>query len=345
MAASTNATTVFYGTAWTSDTLLARAIQHLRRQEAIDGVRRVFVYDADEVSHHLPAYGRYLAAQVQRLGRDHPLIRTQYYLEPIDGEGGLFPAHLRALMRGQHPRRHEPQPVVSEAQGARRHYALLLDVAGEEEGGDARSRLQLANPRRDATALTVVEVEPRPGDLPRYRCVDRRLWLGTRHTALHSQILALAGHWRAQWIVVDATGIGAGLASFLRQALGDRVLAKTFTAKLKSDLGWRFLGAVETGRYQDYNLSEGEALSADTRQFWYEVERCEFEILPGHENRMRWGVWEPPSYGDLVARGHDDLLVSASLCVLLDDQPWPHTGPAAVVPRLDPLDEIDRSQW
>jgi len=54
MAASTHATRVLYGTAWTSHTLLATTIRALRMQEAADGHRRVFAYAADEVGHHCP---------------------------------------------------------------------------------------------------------------------------------------------------------------------------------------------------------------------------------------------------------------------------------------------------
>jgi hypothetical protein len=299
MAASTNATTVLYGTAWTGATLLARTIQHLHRLEAADGIRRVFTYDADQVAAQVPAYGAYVRTQVARLGRDHPLIKTQYYLEPVDAQGGLFPPQRRALARGDHPRQHEPT--------AGRRYALLLDVAGEVE----QAAGLLENPRRDATALTVVEVEIRAGQLPLYRAVDRCLWLGLKHTSLYDQIRALVDHWRAGWVVVDATGIGAGLASFLAAVLGERVIPVVFSAKCKSDLGWAFVGAVETGRYRDY-VDDG---AADTRQFWYELEACRYEVMPGPGERIRWGVWEAPAYAcpegsrrdGLVARGHDDL--------------------------------------
>ena len=43
MGASTNVTSVLWGTAWTSDTLLADTIRSLRRQEAVDGEHRVFM--------------------------------------------------------------------------------------------------------------------------------------------------------------------------------------------------------------------------------------------------------------------------------------------------------------
>jgi hypothetical protein len=341
MGASTNVTTVLWGTAWTSDTLLARTIQHLHRLETRDGRKRVFRFAADRVGAEVPAYARYVSGEVARLGRDHPLIKTQYYLEEIDALGGLFPPLRRALMRGDHERRHEAEPG--------KRYAFLIDVAGEDEQqGDASARMKLTNPRRDGTALTVVEVAHAYGELPRYRTVDRRLWLGTKHASLHDQILALARHWRATFVVVDATGVGAGLASFLEQALGERrpggaslLIPLQFTPKLKSDLGWGFVGIVETGRYHDY-ADDGEP---DTRQFWYEVAHCQYEVRSGPAQAMRWGVWEAPGYDGLIARGHDDLLFSAALCAVLDLQEWPGTGQSGVVEIPDALEEIDAGEW
>ncbi len=334
MAASTGATTVLWGTAWTSDTLLATSIQDLKRQQAKDGHRRVFIYDADVVGDQVPAYKRYVAEEVARLGRNHPLIKTQYFLETIDGAGGLFPALRRALMRGNHQRRHEPLPG--------RRYALLIDVAGEDEqAGDAVSRSMLRNKKRDATALTVVEVEIQFGQLPIYHTVDRKLWLGIKHPSLYHQILALARHWHAIWVVIDSTGIGAGLASFLALALGDKVIPVLFSPKVKSNLGWGFVGIVESGRYHDY-LDDQQP---DTRQFWYEVKKCEYEVRAGPGNQIKWGVWETPGYDGLIAYGHDDLLISAALTSILDDQDWPTVGESFVVERRDELEEIDEGEW
>ena len=55
MAASTNATRVFWGTAWTRDTLLARELRAAEEAQARDGRRRVFRKDALEVGALLPA--------------------------------------------------------------------------------------------------------------------------------------------------------------------------------------------------------------------------------------------------------------------------------------------------
>ena len=334
MGASTNVTTVLWGTAWTSDTLLATTIKHLERLRAKDGIRRVFKYDADQVGAEVPGYADYVAGEVSRLGRNHPLIKTQYYLEEIDATGGLFGPLRRALMRGDHERRHDPQTG--------RRYALLVDVAGEDEAeGDAMERMMLSNKKRDATALTVVDVDAPFGQLPTYRVVDRKLWLGVKHTSLHAQILALANHWHAMFVVVDATGVGAGLASFLGKALGERLIPVVFSPKVKSDLGWDFLGVIETGRYRDYTDDQ----QPDTRQFWYEVETCQLEVRRGPGQSMKWGVWETPGYDGLIARGHDDLLISGALCSVLDKQEWPGTGESAVVDTGDVLEEIDRGAW
>jgi hypothetical protein len=159
------------------------------------------------------------------------MISIVGYLEEIDATGGLFPALRRVLMRGDHERRHEP--VTG------RGYVLLVDGAGEDEAeGDATSRLLMANRKRDATTLTVVDVAAPYGQLPTYRAVDRQLWLGVKNATLYGKILALAHYWRATFVVVNATGVGAGLASFLEKSLGDRLIAVQFSPKVKSELGW-----------------------------------------------------------------------------------------------------------
>jgi hypothetical protein len=221
----------------------------------------------------------------------------------------------------------------------------------------------LTNPKRNATTLTIVQVQPRPGDLPSYRTVDHRLRFGIRHTALYDQLRALADHWRAaepnfDWaVIVDATeplgrSLGAGLASFLGKALPDRVIPVVFSLETKSRLGWAFLGAVETGRYREYNLSGGEATMPDTRQFWHEVENCQYKVIPGPGERIRWDVWQTPAgacpegtrRNPLIAHGHG-LLISAALCTTRDHQDWPTTGTAEVIQRVDPFTEIHQANW
>lgn len=319
MGASTATTTVLWGTAWTSQTLLARTIRALRWAEGRDEVRRVFVVSWQQVAAEVPAYGRYVAAEIARLGRHHPLIKSQYYLEEIDAEAGMFPPATRALMVGTHLRQRAP------TEG--REYALLVDVAGEAEERTEGARLREEQPRKDSTAATIIEVVRAEEGLPRFLVMDRYLWTGTPHHTLYGAIAHLAELWSATRVVVDATGVGAGLASFLQQALGSRVHAFTFTATSKSALGWGFLGICNSGRFLDHR-DDG---SPERRQFWREVEAADYEVVEGPDRRMRWGVADPTI--------HDDLLLSAALCSLLDGAaPTPQAQPH-IIEAWDPLND------
>lgn len=336
MAASTHATTVFWGTAWTSRTLLARELRTAAAAEAQDGIRRVFHLTADRVLAEVPAYGKHLQSQIDRLGRHHPLIRTQYYCEEIEAEGGLFTPERQALMRGTH------RPEVIPVPGA--SYALLLDVAGVDEAAQNLDASGLAHPGRDATALTVVRVEA--GSRPVYRVVHRRLWVGVTQTHLYDQIRALADAWHVVRLIVDATGVGAGLAAFLDKALPGKVQSFVFSAKSKSDLGWGFLAVVDSGRFLDYVTQEegNDDLTHLSRAFFREVNFCQYTVQAGPDKGIRWGVPDgtrDPANGDLV---HDDLLISASFCALLDDGHWQTHLPGVIIPGRDPMEEIDHGR-
>jgi hypothetical protein len=346
MAASTNATRVFWGTAWTSNTLLACELRLALEAEKQDGVRRVFRVGADAVAAEAPAYGRFVQGQVARMGRQHPLVKSQIYGEEIDGEGGMFPPRRLALLAGSHLRLRAPRDGQA--------YALLVDVAGEDEGlsGSLGSGEGLADPQRDSTALTVVEVdlaglEDPLVKAPAYRIVERRSWTGVRHPALYGELKALAKHWGARWLAIDASGVGAGLASFLERALPGKVIPYVFNAATKSKLGWELLGLVETGRLKDYAgpaCGEG-AVDREQAEFVEQLEACQMEIIPGPERKMKWGVPDGARSPTTGLPVHDDWVVSAALAAALDGQDWASRGPALVVTRADPLAEMDREGY
>ena len=339
MAASANTVRVFWGTAWTNRTLLARELRAAEREEKKDGIKRVFKLTAEDVAKEVPDYGEFVEEQVRRLGRQHPLVKTQYFSEFIDAEGGMFPPTRRALMQGDHLRQMEP--TVGSV------YVFTIDVAGEDESmGDEiidMDRDKLHNPARDATALTIAEVDMTTiGDelikAPTYKVVDRRLWVGISHTRLYGEIKAMADVWNPRYIVIDATGVGAGLYSFLDRAFPGRVLPYVFTPKSKSDLGWDFLAVCDTGRYKEYAVVDGY-YDQVTAQFWNELENVEYEAT---ENKIvKWSVPDGTRdqiTGDLV---HDDLVISAALLAELDEQEWSIGGAALIVQGRDPLDDMD----
>lgn len=301
MAASTNATTIFMGTVWTKHTLLARQMAYLRQREREDGRKRLFLVPWQRVAQDVPAYGTRVQSRIAQLGEQHPFVRTEYFLEELDGQQSLFPPQRIALLRGDHPRQYCALPG--------RKYALLLDIAGEEEqGGELTS---FSTSRRDSSALTVVEIEQCHDGRPRYRVVDRRAWTGIRHTELHAHIVHLATTiWKAGWIVVDATGIGTGITSFLETSLrgsGVRVVPFTFTAASKSALGWNFVSLIETGRFLEY-ADDGDDL---TQEYYAQLAATEYSVRGGPGNSIQWGV--------PTAVGHDDLVLSAALTAALDE--------------------------
>jgi hypothetical protein len=366
MAASTNATRVFWGTAWTSRTLLAREKRAALEAEAADGRQRVFQITADDVSREVPAYGEFVAGEIAKLGRNHPFIRTQFFCEEIDSEGGMFPPARVAMMGGVHPRQVAPSP----RKDPRGVYAILIDVAGEDEtaleNDEDGDNIALANAGRDATVLTVVEVDISTVSdelikAPTYRVLDRAAWIGTKHTARYGRIKAYIEMWGPRWVVIDATGVGAGMASFLASAYGEKVIPFVFTSKSKSDLGWGFLATIETGRFKDWereeirqqgNDREEHTLQATRKSiqpqeqetFYNQLAYCQMEIIPGPERKMKWGVPDgtrDARNGELV---HDDFVLSAALVAVLDQQEWSISTAPLVVKRADPLLEMDQEE-
>ena len=104
MTASTNATRLIWGTAWTADTLLERERRVALQAQQKDGIQRLFYFTADDVSALLPAYALHMERILAAHGRNHPLVRSQYYCETIDAQSGMFtPARLALLHAEQIP--------------------------------------------------------------------------------------------------------------------------------------------------------------------------------------------------------------------------------------------------
>lgn len=338
MAASTNATRVFWGTAWTSETLLAREKRSALELEKQDGVQRVFQITADQVREEVPAYGKFVDHEIATHGRNNPFIRTQYFSEEIDAYSGMFTADRLALMQGNHAPLHSPAHDAV--------YAFCIDVGGEDfdnEGNETNTA-----GKHDSTALTIIEVKLPENDLlpgPFFQTVYRKTWIGTSTVKNFRQISAMVNLWQPNRIIVDATGVGEGLTSFLLTQFLQSVIPFKFTQASKSELGWKFISLIETGRYKEYHpessyTPEGDHnLIALQSLFWEQCRRCSYEIIPGPGKILKWSVPDGArSYqtGELL---HDDLLLSAALCAGLDEEPWGNANSAIIKP-FDPLKEM-----
>jgi hypothetical protein len=311
MASSTNATTVHYGTTWDDSTLLEQVKQSNLEQEKQDGIRRHFRYDWQEVAKYNPDYLAFVESERARLGSDHPLFLSQYALLPIRSTGGFLSRAQIAMLQGTHSRR-----ASRESEG--QIYVAGLDLAGEAEVSDEPG---MAVRGRDAAVLTIAEVSLPAGDAavkePRIDVVEHYAWVGRRHPELYRELLhIIRDTWQCSRVVVDATGVGEGVASFLRAALGNRVIPFKFTQSSKSALGFNLLAAVNSGNLSLYR-ADG---SPDCREMLLELERACSVSRP---NRTINFYVEP-------SEGHDDYLMSLALCVEAAARLVPHRAKGTV---------------
>ncbi len=297
MGSTTNVTTVHYGTAWDDSTLLEEVKQTNLELERKDGIKRHFRYDWQEVAKYNPAYLAYIETEKERLGDNHPLFRTQYRLLPIQGGGGFLDAQQRAQLQGNHPRFHCPRKGGI--------YIAGIDIAGESEEGEG-AMLRNLRPMKDSTVITIGELDfSEKGGVfkqPVIRIVEHYNWTGKKHTELYPQLLdILKNVWNCRRVVIDATGIGQTVTSFLKKALGSRIVPFTFTAASKSELGFNMLAAVNSGRLKIYAADN----SNEYAEFQKQMEKAKSHYRP---NRTMNFFVDP-------SRGHDDFLMSAALLV------------------------------
>ena len=125
-------------------------------------------------------------------------------------------------------------------------------------------------------------------------------WTGKKHTVLYQQLVdILKNVWKCKKVVVDATGVGQPVSSFLRKTFGSRVVPFVFTQRSKSELGFNLLAAINSGRLKMY-AGDG---SLEYQQFWLEIEKAKSQYRPSQT--MNFYV-DPTD-------GHDDFLMSLAL--------------------------------
>jgi hypothetical protein len=289
MAASTNAPVVFYGTPRGANSLLEQAKAAHRAAERRDGRTRHLRYDWERVAEHVPAYGRYVEAERERLGERHPLFRTQYLLEVVDSADRLFDAATLAQLDGDHDRLSAPR--------AGERYVAGLDLAGPRP--DTTSARESD---RDWTVLTIARVR-RGQPAPIVEVVDHQAWRGEATELLIARLAdRLRRVWRIRRLAVDATGLGGPIADLLGDRLPRGVVQPVvFTAERKSRLGFGLLAAVHSGRLRLYR-ADGSTESAECRR-QLALARASYQS----DRSMQFDV-DPSA-------GHDDYLMSLALTV------------------------------
>ncbi len=298
MGASSNVTTIHYGTAWDDHDLLQQVKQSNLELQRADGIQRHFEFDWQAVAQHNPHYQRFVEAEQQRLGGDHPLFLSQYCLTPVSDDGRFLDNTRQALLQGNHSRKNAP--LVG------RTYVAGIDLAGESED-PANRGIRASEPLRDSTVVTIGELryldDGFGSKLPTLSVVEHFWWKGKPHTETFSTLVHLLKNvWACRRVVVDATGVGAGVAAFLRKTIGPSIVKPfTFTARSKSDLGFDLLAAINSGRLHTYK-PDG---SPDSTEFWSQISKARSTVRPNQTINF---FVEP-------SQGHDDFLTSLALLV------------------------------
>lgn len=348
MRASTNATALYVGTVRTTTDFLWKKRKDLEALQQADGIQRVFVVGPDEVGLENEAYGAFVEGQIAAKGREHPVVKTELFNEPVDTAAGLFPARRRALMTGEHDRILSPRPGEV--------YIALIDVGGQDEAATTGFSM-LDNPGRDYTVCTIVRVRREPGaKVMSYEAVDVFLDHGSRHfqenpgqPSLFKRLVTYLKHWSTQAVVCDMSGVGQGLTDALIEAYRGRVFGFEFAkGHNKAELGNNFLSLIETGRFRYFKDGQGQG---DAFWFFLQCEFCGYELAQGVpiERGLRWGVRPGATWQDAMGNSHkvhDDRLLSAALVaegdrLFREGQWFASTGESAVIHR----EVVDESQW
>jgi hypothetical protein len=103
---------------------------------------------------------------------------------------------------------------------------------------------------------------------------------------------------------------------------------------LKSEIGWGYIAAIETGRVRD---------CCPTDEVRIQYDKCQSEILPGPAKTLRWGVKDGTrgADGQLI---HDDIILADALVSMLDKLEWMSASPTLVVePTFSMQRDMDRN--
>jgi len=298
MAATSNATTVLYGTAWSDDTLLAQQRAANLALEQQSAIRCHFEFDWRTLAAINPSYHAFVTQEIARLGEDHPAIQTQYFLHSLSGAGYFLSTLQHTLLRGTHDWEEEPRGGEV--------YIAGMDVAGEERPASAlellSSHAQQHSSQRDSTVITIARVVYNELNLPCLHVVHHEWWTGRAYLEQYAATVALVERWNIRALCIDATGLGAGLASLLTARLGEeRVLPFIFTRPAKSRLAYQLLALINSGRLKLYTGQQAPARLYN--ECWQQLQRARYR-LPA-----------PDTLDFYVEQsdGHDDFLMSLAL--------------------------------
>lgn len=329
MRASTNAAAIYSGTARHTGTLLATKRKHIEKIKP----ENVFLLNWRDCESDNPAYGAHVRQQIAELGPAHPTIVSEYENIETEQSGRLFDQRRIELITASAATRYSLLATSS--------CVVTIDVGGASLTG--------SQGEHDSTVAALHIVSRNSQHLSVFTTTDYLTLTGENvldDTPARARLIEWISQRAPSHIVIDATGIGAGLASVLIQRFGERVTPFVFTASTKTKLLNDFLALIETGRYHHYAGDD-----PDRARLIEQLRQCEYTqsvSSPGAGGAIQWAVpdhatWHNP-YTARTERLHDDHLLAVSLVATLKDAPIADYFPASFTP-APPEPDYRRSKF
>jgi hypothetical protein len=307
-----NATTVFWGVAWTKESHIYKAMNQSyemeKRLEKELGYRPKLVFKIDAyrvIESGNEAYKKAFENQVARLGINHIAIQTQYLLNFVDSIGRFFDSEQIARMY-QTSERTRIGPSPNDV------YIFSLDVAGQEEEITEVDEISIGKDKRDSTALTIGKLLKDGTVIP----VAWYYWTGEKHSKQREQIKAILKHWNTIGGTCDATGIGEPLAHYLKEEFPNQEIeAYKFKAagdENKSKLGYLAYSFVSNDKIK---IPKQPTDDPQQSELWLEL-KYQIENLVRVAKKQQTINYHVPANSKPRFEGHkphDDLVISLFL--------------------------------
>lgn len=315
LTSSTGAPEIHQGTRWPKSLGSDLALE-LQEAEREDGIPRYFRLPASVVAEFNPHYAKHYAEQVKRLGPKHPIVLGEYDIVDAAAAGDfLEPADYAKLFGGTHgPLKHPEGGKV---------YIAGIDFAGAAETSDQASIDPNYVGKRDCTCVRIGELDWRvsrglkevapnvfeEGEeeyTPVIRVRYTILWPGRDPEDCVDDIVAILRLFRVCRAVGDKNGAGDGPCAMLEKRLGSFVFRGLGSnGTINRRLGLRLLGAISSGRFEDYTEETPGRYLAESRKQYLHLQKRVGPAKVGQQGSFAWGhpVESVPGEGAV----HDDI--------------------------------------
>lgn len=162
-------------------------------------------------------YRIHVEDRINKLGYDHPIIKTQYRLIKVAAEGRyLNEAQIRSLMEGDHERQRKPR------KGSQ--YEMVIDVAASNEECNPEDVIEgEEDTATDSAVIWIYEVTDKVasnGIFPIVHLVNLVWSTGASLPNFEKEVDEAIEFWRPTKVTIDAVGVGRQVAESMAAKYG-----------------------------------------------------------------------------------------------------------------------------